>query len=346
MIQVGIIGCGGVAATRHIPALLKVDNAKIRGFFDSHVDRVDEYTALYGGIGYKSLEEMLEDRQVDAVEVCTAAKSHCAITVAALEAGKHVLCEKPMAVSADDARAMIRAAEKSGKKLMVSHNQRLYAPHQKARELIRSGAIGKPLTFRSCLGIRGPEYASVHGVNNSYFNKEKSGRGVVSDVGAHSLDLIRYLMGSEYEQVFSYTPTLEKRYPNGELIDVDDNAFSIVKMKNGVVGSVIASWTSVSGNDRHTQIFGTEGVITTYLGGIPLKLEDRDGSAAHYFFEEETNQAVVLLTRIDQMFIDCIANDSEPFVTGRDGLAVILAVDAMEKSNQTGAWVQVQPLEV
>ena len=124
MVGIAIIGCGGIARNRHIPALSMVPEARLAGFYNRTRARAEECASRYGGKVYESFEEVLSDPQVDAVVVCTAARSHCDYTVRALLAGKHVLCEKPMAVTAKDCEKMVKAAKQSGKKLMISHNQR------------------------------------------------------------------------------------------------------------------------------------------------------------------------------------------------------------------------------
>lgn len=343
--RVAIVGCGGIAALRHIPAMKRLENAEITAYYDLFYDRAKEYAMKYGGTAYESYDTLLSDSAVDAVVVCTAARSHCEMTVKALLAGKHVLCEKPMAISAEDAEKMIAASEDSGCKLMISHNQRRYEPHIRAKELIQQGEIGKLISFRSFLGIKGPEYSSALGVNNGYFSRAMSGRGVMSDVGAHRIDLMRYILGCEYARVFAYTPTLAKKKPDGTPIEVDDNAFVICEMSNGVVGNMVFSWTSMSGNDRISQFFGTEGVITLYGPDHPITIEKIDGTVIHIDLEDNPAQSETVLTDIDKLFIDCIEKNETPFVTGQDGLAVIRTLDAMEKSNLSGRWEAVAKLK-
>ena len=342
MVNVLIIGCGGIAGFRHIPAMSQLPNVTLYGFFDGAPGRAAATAEKFGGKAFDDLDTALADPAIDAVVICTPTRSHCDLSVKALEAGKHVLCEKPMAVSAEDARKMIAAAQKSGKKLMISHNQRRYDPHRKAKELLDRGEIGRLLTFRTFLGIKGPEYSSVDGINNAYFSRAMSGRGVMSDVGSHRIDLMHYIVGSRYQRVLSYTPTLAKVKPDGTPIEVDDNSMSIVEMENGVVGLIVNSWTSMSGNDRISQFYGTEGVITLYREDHPVVVEYKDGTVAYYDFPENPAQSVTLLTDIDELFIRCIEEDTEPFVTGEDGLEVVLTLDAIEESNKTGTWAEVK----
>lgn len=215
MVKILIIGCGGIAGLRHIPALTDNPDAEVYGFFDGMPGRAAAAASKYGGKAYESLAEALSDPATGAAVICTPARSHCELAIKAMEAGKHVLCEKPMAANADDARAMIEASRRTGRKLMISHNQRRYAPHIKAKELLEKGEIGRLLTFRTFLGTKGPEYASVDGMNNAYFSRQMSGRGVMSDVGSHRVDLMHYMVGSRYKRVLSYTPTLAKCKPDG-----------------------------------------------------------------------------------------------------------------------------------
>lgn len=341
MIRIGIIGCGGVARTRHIPGIQRAsEKARLAGFCDADVGRAADCAACFGGRAFNSLTDLLADDAVDAVIVCTPAKSHREIVVQALQAGKHVLCEKPMAVSEADAQAMIVAEQASGCKLMISHNQRFYEPHIRAKMLLESGAIGRLISFRTFNGIRGPEYSSILGADHAYFDRKMSGRGVMSDVGSHRVDLMRFMLGCDYRRVFSYTPTLEKKDALGRPIEVDDNAMSIVEMDNGAVGVIITSWTSMSGNDRMTQLFGTAGVITIYGADAPLVIELLNGERSAWHFPTDASQDVVQITDIDERFVDCILRDEPPAVTSADGLAVIRCLDAMERSNQSGQWIR------
>lgn len=161
MVKVGIIGCGKIAQVRHIPEFLDNENARIAGCFDNNRERSREVAGQLGGKAYCSWQSMLADKSVDAVSVCTSNTTHAEIAIAALAAGKHVLCEKPMATNLSDCEAMVRAADAAGKILMVGQNQRFTKAHVKARQLIRDGVIGDILTFRTTFGHAGPETWSI-----------------------------------------------------------------------------------------------------------------------------------------------------------------------------------------
>jgi len=161
MIGIGIIGCGKISQVRHIPEYHDNPQAKIIGFFDNNKERAQELALRYGAVAYDSLDQLLSDKSIDAVSVCVANAAHCEVTVKALMAGKHVLCEKPMAMTPQDCQKMVDVARECGKKLMIGQNQRLAPAHVKARELIESGAIGRVLSFRTTFGHSGPENWSV-----------------------------------------------------------------------------------------------------------------------------------------------------------------------------------------
>lgn len=169
MFRVGIIGCGKIAQTRHIPEYLDNPYSEIAGYYDFNMKRAQELAEKYSGKAYESVEEMLSDDSVDAVSVCTSNDTHAEITIAALEAGKHVLCEKPMATTLEDCEKMYDAAVKNNRYLMIGMNQRLAKAHRKAKELIENGEIGRIVTFKTTFGHSGPETWSIDPGMNSWF---------------------------------------------------------------------------------------------------------------------------------------------------------------------------------
>lgn len=160
MVRVGVIGCGKIAQVRHLPEYEANSNAQITAVFDMNYDRACEIAKTYGAVAYKTLEELLAS-DVDAVSVCTANANHAASAIAALRAGKHVLCEKPMAITIDECEQMVAEARAAGKKLMIDQNQRFARAHVRAKELLDAGKIGDVLTFRTTFGHGGPETWSV-----------------------------------------------------------------------------------------------------------------------------------------------------------------------------------------
>ena len=264
-IKVGIIGCGKIAQVRHIPEYAANPYAEVYGFYDINVARAEELAKKYGGKAYASYEELLADPEIEAVRVCAANHAHAEISIAALKAGKHVLCEKPMAVTLAECEAMVAAAEEAGKYLMIGQNQRLAKAHAKAKELIKQGAIGKVLTFRTIFGHGGPETWSIDpGSNVWFFDKTKAAMGAMADLGIHKTDMIQYVLGSKIVKTQAVLTTLDKRDATGSLIGVDDNAICIYQMENGVIGTMTASWTYYAAEDNTTVIYGTKGELRLY----------------------------------------------------------------------------------
>ena len=244
MLNIGVVGCGKIAQVRHIPEYAANENCNLVGFFNPKTHRAEEMAAKYGGKVYLTAEELFADPGIDAVSICAANYAHAELTIKALEAGKHVLCEKPMAVTAEDCEAMMLAAEKSGKRLLIAQNQRLARAHVTAKELLDSGLIGRVVTFRTTFGHGGPETWSISpGKDTWFFDKKRAAMGAMADLGIHKTDLLRFLLGQDVVRTTAHLCTLDKRGADTELIGVDDNAVCIYEMSGGAFGTMTASWT-------------------------------------------------------------------------------------------------------
>ena len=190
MVNIGIIGCGKIAQVRHLPEYATNPNARLVGYYDKNRERAVQMAEKYGGKVYGSYYEMLNDPEIDAVSVCVENRNHAEITNAALYSGKHVLVEKPMAVTLAECESMVAAAEFNGKHLMVGHNMRFDPVHRRAKELLREGVIGDIITFRTTIGNAGPEGWSPDR-DAWFFDKDKAAMGALSALGIHKLDLLQ-----------------------------------------------------------------------------------------------------------------------------------------------------------
>lgn len=343
-IRVGIIGCGKIAQVRHIPEYVANPHAEIRGFYDLNTKRAQELAEKYGGKAYESYEALLADPEIDAVSVCAANHVHAEISIAALKAGKHVLCEKPMAISLEECEAMVRAAKESGKYLMIGQNQRLAKAHSKAKELIASGAIGKVLTFRTIFGHGGPETWSIDpGSNVWFFDRSKAAMGALADLGIHKTDMIQYVLGSRIVKTQAVLTTLDKRDATGSLIGVDDNAICIFEMENGAIGTMTASWTYYSAEDNTTVIYGTEGELRLYdHPQYSVRQINRDGTRIDYQIDQiQTNDNQTASGIID-LFVESLVENKEPEISGENVLHAMKAVFASIESSATGRAVEVK----
>ena len=234
MINVGILGCGKIAQVRHIPEYAENPDVKLAAFYNPSRKRAEEQAEKYGGKVYDTAEELLADKSIDAVSICAANYAHAELSIKAMEAGKHVLCEKPMATTLADCEAMVECAKRTGKFLMIGHNQRLARAHVEAKRLIDQGLIGDIITFRTTFGHGGPETWAINpGKNVWFFDKKKAAMGAMADLGVHKTDLIQFLTGQRVVRTTARLVTLDKRGEDGELIGVDDNAVCIYEMSGG-----------------------------------------------------------------------------------------------------------------
>jgi predicted dehydrogenase len=343
MIHVGVAGCGKIAQVRHLPEYQDHPGVRISGLFDINPERARALAEQYGAKAYETYEALLADPEIDAVSVCTTNATHADMAVAALKAGKHVLCEKPMATSLEDCERMVQAARENGRVLMIGQNQRLAAAHVKARELIEQGAIGRLLTFTTAFRHGGPETWTIDpGSNTWFFDKARAVMGAMADLGIHKTDLIQFLTGQKVVEVQALLTTLDKKYSDGSLIGVDDNAICIYRLSGGALGTMTASWTDYCGEDNSTVLFGTEGVLRVYEDPEhSIVLNRRDGTTEYFDVDRiQTNDAQTKSGVID-MFVDHLLDPGKPCITAESVLWAMRAVFAALESSEKGCAVHV-----
>lgn len=341
MINIGVIGCGKISLVRHIPEYSTNPNVELVAYYDLNNERSEAFSDHYGGKSYSSWQSMLEDSSIDAVSVCTPNWTHAEITIAALESGKHVLCEKPMAMNLAECESMVAAAERSGKFLMIGQNQRLAKAHVRARELIERGLIGDIITFDTKFGHNGPEKWSVDpGSNTWFFDKEMAGIGAMADLGIHKTDLIHYLTGQTIVEVTAKLDTLNKKSSDGKFIELDDNAFCIYKLSGGALGTMHASWTFNGQEDNSTIIYGTTGIMKIYTDSdYTIEIHRSDGEKEYYVTDRiQTNDDQTKSGIID-LFIKSIVNNEPPSISGQEVLKSMRAVFGAIESSERGCTV-------
>ncbi|MCS7459318.1 Gfo/Idh/MocA family oxidoreductase [Paenibacillus doosanensis] len=330
-IRVAVVGCGSISKHRHIPEYAGNPNVELVAFCDVIMERAEHYAGQYGAKAYTDYNEMLKAEKPDAVSVCTPNVLHAPVAIAAVNAGAHVLVEKPMATTEAEGLAMIEAARKNGVYLMVGHNQRLMPPHVKAKQLLESGKMGKVLTFRTSFGHPGPEGWSIDGRDSWFFRKEEAIMGAMGDLGVHKSDLIRWLLDDEVVDVAAFVNTLHK-----EGTDVDDNATCVLRMKSGTIGTLVASWTYYKGGDNSTVLWCENGVMK--IGTDPddqVIVELRDGSVEKYKVGAmATNEKQTTSGVIDE-FVQCLVTKTPPRISGEEGLKSLNVILAAFESQDT-----------
>lgn len=337
MITVGVIGCGKIAQVRHLPEYADREDVRIKYVFDLCRERAEEVAERYRAAAVENYQDMLKDSEVDAVSVCAANSVHCQITIEALRAGKHVLCEKPMAVTLEECKKMVEEAEKAGKYLMIGHNQRLAKAHIWAKRLLEDGVIGKILTFRTSFGHGGPEAWAIDGKNVWFFDKKQAFFGAMADLGVHKTDLIQFLTGQKVKAVTAWMGTLDKKDSLGEPISVDDNAICIYELGEQITGVMTASWTYYGKEDNSTVLYGTEGVMHIYENPeYSIVIEKKDGERICYSLDQIQTNTSQTKSGIIDMWVDSLERNVQPEISGEEALFAMRAVFAAARSAEEG----------
>jgi predicted dehydrogenase len=342
LLGVGIVGCGAVTLHRHAPEYAAHPQVALRGWVDGQAGRAQAMADRYGGVVYDSLEQLLGRPDIDAVSICVANAQHAAYACQALAAGKHVLCEKPMAMDSQEAAQMVKAAQAAGRNLFIGQNQRLAPAHRQAKELLDAGALGRIIRVTSTFAHAGPETWSVDGAGSWFFDPKRAGSGALADLGIHKLDLVRHLLGCKYKTAWAQLCTLDKRDAQGQPIGVDDNACCVLTTDGGALCTISASWTNYGQEDNSTLLEGEAGRLHIYHHPEhALVLERRDGSTQVW-------DAPALQTNGNQTHsgvIDCFVEDllcgRPATISGADVLLTMQAVDACRRAAQLGKTVEV-----
>lgn len=347
MINVGVIGCGKIAQTRHLPEYTANPQASIIGIYDMNPQRAGDIAEAYHTKAFGSCEELLKNEEIDAVSICAANAAHCELSVMAMEAGKDVLCEKPMAVTYEECCRMVSVSERTGRALMIGHNQRLTRTHRKAKKLIEQGEIGRIISFRSTFGHGGPESWTVDSQKVWFFDKNQAAFGAMADLGIHKTDLIQFLTGEKIEAVTAYIGTLDKKGEDGSLIGVDDNAVCIYELSAGIVGTMTASWSFYGKEDNSTVLYGSEGIMYIYSDPeYSIIIEKKGGERICYQLDSiQTNDNQTSSGVIDS-WIECLENRKKPEISGESVLLSMKAVFAALQSAETGRRLVLSEVEL
>lgn len=275
-VKIGIIGCGGIANGKHMPSLKKIPGVELVAFCDIIVDRAKKAAADFGVADAKVFEdytELLKLEDIEVVHVLTPNSSHAPITIAALKAGKHVMCEKPMAISSKEAKAMVAAAKQYDRKLSIGYQNRRRPESSMLKKVCEDGDLGD-IYYARALSLR-RRGVPTWGV---FLDAEKQGGGPLIDIGTHGLDLTLWLMDN-YEvdwvvgNVFRKLADRENAANSFGSWDpkqytVEDSAFGTIRMKNGAMISLESSWALniTTPMEAKVVLCGTEGGADMFDG--------------------------------------------------------------------------------
>lgn len=353
-LKVAIIGCGGIANGKHMPSLSKLEQVEMVAFCDIEVERAEKAAAQYGSEGakvYEDYQELLKDDSIDVVHVCTPNSSHAEISIAAMEADKHVMCEKPMAKTTEEAKQMVEAAKRTGKKLTIGYNNRFRQDSLHLHKMTERGDLGE-VYFAKAHAIR-RRAVPTWGV---FLDEEKQGGGPLIDIGTHALDLTLWLMdnykpkavlGTTYHKLGHKENAANAFGPwDPKEFTVEDSAFGFITMENGATIILESSWAlnTLDVDEAKVSLSGTE-AGADMKDGLRINGEDFGklytqkvdlGSGGVAFFEGQAENDADIEAR---QWIESIINDTEPLVKPEQALVVTQILEAIYESAKTGKAV-------
>lgn len=352
ILRIGIVGCGGIANGKHMPALSRLPDVKMVAFCDIIEERARKAAAKYGdenSFVCTDYRELLKDKSIDVVHVLTPNRWHSEITVAALEAGKHVMCEKPMAINSAEAQKMLDAAKRTGKKLTIGYQSRHRADSQYLKAEVEKGTLGD-IYYAKATAIR-RRAVPTWGV---FLDEYAQGGGPLIDIGTHALDLTLWTMDN-YKPKYCVGTTyhaLNKQTEQGndwgnwdtEKFTVEDSAFGFVVMENGATVYLEASWAlnTLDTREAVTQLCGTLGGADMIDGlrfnGIRnnqkyMFIPQLEGKGAAFYSASKQPSASDLEAR---RWIDAIKNDTDPVVTPDQAIVVTKILEGIYRSAASG----------
>jgi predicted dehydrogenase len=314
--RVGVIGLGGIGRT-HI-ASWKANGVTPVAFADAVTQAIEVAVAEHGGEGFSSGLDLIGSGSVDIVSICTPPASHRELAIAAAKAGIAVLCEKPLARSLEDAKAVAEAVETSGTLFSVGFCHRFEPAIERLKAMIDAGDLGEIMTFRNRFGGL---MANAH--ETWFSDPEISGGGALADTSIHSIDLFRHLVG-EPVQVQAMTSTRETEH--GPALAVEDTGVITLRTNEGAIGVIESSWRTPPGEWTVT-VYGTKGTAIVDYGDETFRVIRADGTVETVEVESGS--------RFDHEvahFLACWQGEAELRVTVRDGLEANRVLDAAYKS--------------
>ena len=352
LIKVGVIGCGGIANSKHMPSLAKVADCEMVAFCDIIPERAEQAAAKFGVEGaktYTDYKELLKDVDIDVVHVCTPNRSHSFITVDALEAGKHVMCEKPMAINSAEAKKMLDAAKRTGKKLSIGYQSRFRDDSMYMKKEAEDGTFGD-IYYAKATALR-RRAVPTWGV---FLNEYEQGGGPLIDIGTHALDLTLWMMNN-YKPKYCVGTTYHKLNNDTnqgnmwgnwdpEKFTVEDSAFGFVVMENGATIVLESAWAlnTLDVREAVTSVCGTlaggdmmDGLrINGIRHGRQYVLTPSFKAGGVAFNDGAKGESAA--DREERMWIDAVRNDTEPLTLPEQAYCVTRILEGIYESAKTG----------
>jgi len=346
-IRIGIIGSGNIGNV-HMEVLKQIPDAQIAAVTDVYLPLAEARAREHQIENvYATTEELLADDSIEAVIIAVSNEWHAPIAVQALQAGKHVMLEKPMAINLESAKQIVEAERKSGKVLMIPHQLRWESLSMQVKQQVEKGALGHIYHAKAGWVRR----KGIPGWGTWFTQMEKSGGGPLIDLGVHMLDLSLYLMGNP-KPVSVYGATYAEFGPRKKGIgtwgapnwngryDVEDLATAMIKLDNGATLSLDVSWAALveTDNQPYVQLLGSEGgaSIRGTKGKLLAELFEREADVDLSIPDQDEGPRV----RMAMHFLACIREGKQPITSVMTGYTNNLILDAIYRSSQTGREVQ------
>lgn len=338
VVRWGIIGLGDIAENNFVPALKKARDAQLVSVFSRSLEKGKAFIAKHRvPRAYDKLDQMLADRELDAVYIASPNAVHAEQSIAASRAGKHVLVDKPMALTEADGERMMRAAEQHHVRIDVAYRQRYHAAHIEARRQVQTGMLGEIQLAKAqnFLGGTRPYWARQPGWRN---DPALSGAGSIVAQAVHSVDLLRYLMDSEITEVRCITDETPAR-------PVEEMTLSLFKFANGALGHV-ESGAVVRRSDNDAVLYGGDGKIsclnTQGRSEVPRVQEVViEGGAAEIRVPFANDTWVTRTTPLIEAFQRFITDGTPTLMGAENGLRMIRIANAMQASSRHGQAVKI-----
>ena len=344
-IKVGILGAGGIARGAHMPGYQATDGVKVIAVCDIVKKVADQFAKQYDIPNvFTDYKELVAMDELDAVSVCTPNNFHAEPTVAALEAGKHVLCEKPIAGNAKDGQAMVDAAKKAKKILQIGLHQRFQPSSQFLKKFIENGELGQ-IYYGRAVAMRRRGIPSW----GAFVQKKISGGGPLVDIGVHVLDLVVWLMGCPKPvgaagHAYTMLGNRKDVAPGDwglwdvDNYDVEDFAVAYIRLENGMTATLETSWAAHFGNVGPSFILGDKGGLSL----SPLQIyQDKHGSLVDVTPQIPRRREDPHTTEI-KAFTKAIREGAPSPVPGEEALAITKIFDAVYKLTKTGTMVSIK----
>ena len=332
---IGLIGCGAIAQESHLPAIKRIPAARLVAVADNDESRAQLVSEKFGADhSYRDYRALLEIKEVDAVDICAPTKFHADIAVAAAKAGKHVLCEKPVALSLEDADRMIRACSEHDVKLMVAHSRRYIPRYSIVRRLIMEGLIGDPI-WATQISRR------TMAESGSWYFDPKMTLGPIAEIGIHEADLLRWIFSDDVIEVRGIAA---KDNPT----KVYEQVFASLKFKKGMVASFEVGYVLPRGFAQYTtlEVLGSKGLVSASDSHMNVVTHGTETGATYPLAYSNLLSVNDAYENEIIAFIDCVINNANPPVTGTDARAALEVILAVLQSIERGEPVRLPLTEV